>query len=470
MSQSSGPVTGRGDEPGPDRRTHLESAIGRLGFAGAVMLFAGLWTLRTAIASASPGGILVVAATAIGAAIVLTAVVTALVIIPLFGSRSAELADVLQAAAGGDFTRAPRRAPLDADGARLAGAADSALAAMRGAIAGARDAARGLGADANDVALLGSTALSAAQRASEAASSAARMGESLAAVSRSAQEGGTRLGEVAARLSRASGEARERQARLETLAARSTQDRHAESAALDELSTTMEAATAESQGLAAAAGEIQSFVTLVRKMARQSKLLALNAAMEAARAGEQGSGFAVVAGEVRRLARGSAEAADRTDQLVTDLLERVQRIHDANQQAGEAVRRVRESAAGAVTALDEINQEAGAGDAAAIAAHDEGSALHAATATVALQLQQLSREADLLAAALREAANVGGAQQGRIQELTVAANALARSAGRAHAALASIRVEPERDPLAGPTPAGAPAARLPADATPTVAA
>src|SRR5262249_10309279 len=86
--------------------------------------------------------------------------------------------------------------------------------------------------------------------------------------------------------------------------------------------------------------EIRAFVMLVRKIARQSKLLALNAAMEAARVGEAGEGFAVVAGEVRRLARSAADAAERTDVLVAETVRRATsvkassaRVHDAMTEA-----------------------------------------------------------------------------------------------------------------------------------------
>ena len=75
--------------------------------------------------------------------------------------------------------------------------------------------------------------------------------------------------------------------------------------------------------------EIRAFLTLVQKISRQSKLLALNAAMEAARAGEQGEGFGIVADEVRRLAADSAEAAERTDLLARAMLERVGRSRES---------------------------------------------------------------------------------------------------------------------------------------------
>lgn len=71
------------------------------------------------------------------------------------------------------------------------------------------------------------------------------------------------------------------------------------------------------RALGASGDEIRHSVGLIAGIARQTNLLALNATIEAARSGEAGRGFGVVAGEVKALARATAQATETIDGMVT---------------------------------------------------------------------------------------------------------------------------------------------------------
>jgi methyl-accepting chemotaxis protein len=319
--------------------------------------------------------------------------------------------DVAEAIANGDLTR-----PVPRGGSDEAGRLLSAFARMqdglRTMVSASQQSARELARAAEDLTAAARQSSSASEAQSEAASGMAAAVEEMSVSIDQVRDHARDARGVAASAgeeSRAGG-----------------QVVHSSAEEMRQVATAVNEAAGTIRELENYSNEISAIINVIREVADQTNLLALNAAIEAARAGEQGRGFAVVADEVRKLAERTSESTH----TIANVIDKVQ--------AG--ARRAAQEMEGGVARVNEgVNLAHQAGDS-ITGIQDGAERVVSAVADIGSALDEQATAAQEIARGVERIATMSEENSASVRQTTSAAERLHELAGELESSVARFRV------------------------------
>lgn len=403
--------------------------------------------------------ILLVGSAAISIGIVVGAWVLDRVIDRWIGEPARELVRASQAIARGDLSVSVEPAGID-DVRRLSESIGAMLAELRELAAALAISSRETTSLAQDITAATEQMAAASGEVAHTASDLSQQSAVMAQTVQKLTESSAELQQLAEQLSHGAHEGVERNVKLRALANENRARLDAGARALVALGDNVQASVAASESLVTESQEIQQFLVLIRKLARQSKLLALNAAMEAARAGEHGEGFAVVAHEVRRLAQMSGDAAERTEQVVNRVLGGVEQVRSASSTMEATVRVVREATEEGVASFSQIEEAVTQLDGWTAQVDRTAGTTYELTREATARLGTLAAGMEGFAAAMEQVAASSQEQSAGNEEVAAAASSLTLAAAKLEGIVGKFRLaesggEPDIAPRAAVLPMAA---------------
>ncbi len=370
-----------------------------------------------------------------------------------------ELASIAEAVASGDLSTPLIASDANDEVGRLSRATAAMVEDLRRVVSTLRDAARETTARAAEITGGSENMAAAAEEMAMTSGELSRQSTEMAdAIQRMATDA-ARLQTIAEQLATGAHDGLERNAALTALAKENRARFDASAVALQHLASDARASADAVKALAEASEEFGAFVTLVQKMAKQSKLLALNAAMEAARAGEHGQGFAVVASEVRRLAANSADAAQRTETLVRGVLTKVQESRALSARTMETVIGVLETTQLGMHSFAQVEDAMRGSETWTASIEQAARTSRELVADVTARLDEVAKATESYASAMEEVAASSEEQSASTEQIAAAASTLAAAAAHMSGLVGGFRLETATGEM--PIPPGAPSGPSP---------